>query len=176
MGVCCVKFSDDVIMEAMLKDFTKLASDVGQRLIGKSLHIVTAESCTGGWLAQTLTSIEGASAFFDRGFITYSNESKVELLGVADETLTKFGAVSEQTVKEMAQGALKYSRAQISLAITGLAGPGGGGEAKPIGMIWFGLVGTTLPLQAHCQRFVGDREQVRSQAVEFALKMLFNGV
>jgi nicotinamide-nucleotide amidase len=153
-------------------DFIQLASDVGQRLIEKSLHIVTAESCTGGWLAQALTSVEGASAFFDCGFVTYSNESKVELLGVSEEILAKFGAVSEQTVKEMAQGALKYSRAQISLAITGLAGPGGGGETKPIGMVWFGLVGTTLPLQAHCQQFSGDREQIRSQAVEFALNML----
>lgn len=157
----------------MLIDFTKLASDVGQRLIERSLHIVTAESCTGGWLAQALTSVAGASAFFDRGFITYSNESKVELLGVSEEILAKFGAVSEQAVTEMAQGALKYSRAQVSLAITGLAGPTGGGEIKPIGMVWFALVGTALPLQAHCQRFSGDREQVRSQAVEFALKMLF---
>lgn len=157
----------------MLMDFTKLASDVGQRLIEKSLHIVTAESCTGGWLAQALTSVAGASAFFDRGFITYSNESKVELLGVSEKVLTEFGAVSEQAVKEMAQGALKYSRAQVSLAITGLAGPTGGGEIKPIGMVWFALVGTTLPLQAHCQHFNGEREQVRSQAVEFALKMLF---
>jgi len=156
----------------MLMDFTELASSVGQALIKKSWRIVTAESCTGGWVAQVLTSVPGASACFERGFVTYSNKSKIELLGVAAETITKYGTVSEQTVSEMAQGALQHSNAQISLAVTGLAGPTGGSEAKPIGTVWFSLVGKDLKLQAQSKHFTGDREEIRKQAVHFILQWL----
>jgi len=155
-------------------DFTKLASSVGQALIERSWQIVTAESCTGGWLTQVLTSIPGASAFFDRGFVTYSNESKVDLLGVSAKTLSKVGAVSEQTVTEMAQGALKRSQAQVAVAITGLAGPSGGSEAKPIGTIWFGAASQDKPVLTKCEHFSGDRESIRKQAVQFALNMLLD--
>jgi nicotinamide-nucleotide amidase len=156
----------------MLMDFTELASSVGQALIKKSWRIVTAESCTGGWVAQVLTSVAGASACFERGFITYSNESKIELLGVAAETITKFGAVSEQTVNEMAQGALKHSNAQVSLAITGVAGPTGGSQKKPVGTIWFSLAGKNLELQTQSKHFSGNREEIRKQAVRFILQWL----
>lgn len=155
-------------------DFIKLASSVGQALIKRSWQVVIAESCTGGWLAQVLTSIPGASAFFDRGFVTYSNESKMDLLGVSAETLSKFGAVSEQTVLEMVQGALKHSQAQVAVAITGLAGPSGGSEAKPIGTIWFGVASQDKSTLTKCEHFSGDRESIRKQAVQFALDMLIN--
>lgn len=161
-------------MAVMLMDFIKLASSVGQALIERSWQIVIAESCTGGWLAQVLTSIPGASAFFDRGFVTYSNEAKMDLLGVSAETLDKFGAVSEQTVTEMAQGALKCSQAQVAVAITGLAGPGGGSEAKPIGTIWFGIASQNKPVLTRCEHLSGDRESIRKQAVQFALNILIN--
>jgi nicotinamide-nucleotide amidase len=156
----------------MLIDFTELASEVAQALQKKSWKLVTAESCSGGLAAQILTAIPGASVFFERGFVTYSNESKQELLAVAAETLQQYGAVSTQTVKEMAEGALQRSNAQVSLAITGLAGPGGGSLAKPVGTVWFGLAGNNLPTKTQSKVFNGNREEIRQQAVQFILQWL----
>ena len=131
--------------------------------------IATAESCTGGWVAQELTALAGSSAWFDRGFVTYSNEAKQEMLGVRAQTLKEHGAVSEQTAIEMAQGALERSRASVALAITGIAGPAGGTPAKPVGTVCFAWATKGRPARAETKRFSGDREAVRRQSVEYSL-------
>ena len=135
--------------------------------------LACAESCTGGWVAKVCTDRAGSSHWFDRGFVTYTNESKQELLGVEVKTLEQNGAVSEQTVAEMAQGALARSNAQVSLSISGIAGPGGGTLEKPVGTVYFGwaVAGKTVTERVH---FEGDREAVRSQAVSHALKGVLN--
>jgi nicotinamide-nucleotide amidase len=145
------------------------AQKVAQRLKASGGMIVTAESCTGGWVAQELTAIAGSSAWFDRGFVTYSNEAKQEMLGVRAETLQKYGAVSEQTALEMARGALQRSRGTVALAITGIAGPGGGTPTKPVGTVCFAWTTTARPARAETRQFSGDREAVRRQSVEFSL-------
>jgi nicotinamide-nucleotide amidase len=131
--------------------------------------IVTAESCTGGWVAQELTAIAGSSAWFDRGFVTYSNEAKQEMLGVRAETLKKHGAVSEETALEMAQGALQRSRGTVALAITGVAGPTGGTPAKPVGTVCFAWATKARLARVETRQFPGDREAVRRQSVEYSL-------
>ena len=149
---------------------TTLAEQVGQLLIKQQRMLATAESCTGGWVAKTITDIAGSSQWFDCGFITYSNLAKQEMLAVSPQTLAQHGAVSEATAKEMARGALQHSRAQISVAITGIAGPGGATPEKPVGTVcfaWALLGGEAQTATAH---FGGDREQVRWQAVEYALR------
>jgi nicotinamide-nucleotide amidase len=145
------------------------AEQVGKRLKASGGMIVTAESCTGGWVAQELTAIAGSSAWFDRGFVTYSNEAKQEMLGVRADTLRQHGAVSEETAREMAQGALGRSRGTVALSITGIAGPTGGTAEKPVGTVCFGWAtkqGATLAERKH---FPGDREAVRRQSVEYSL-------
>ena len=156
----------------MLPDFAKLAMLVGQALQKKHLKLAVAESCTGGWVAQVITSIAGSSAWFERGFVVYSNEAKEELLGVSREMLNKFGTVSQQVVVKMAEGALKNSHADISIAITGIAGPDGGSHAKPVGTIWFAWAIQNKPIQAICRYIDGDRTEIRSQAVAFVLEEL----
>jgi nicotinamide-nucleotide amidase len=148
---------------------TTLADKVGRRLKARGGRIVTAESCTGGWVAQELTAIAGSSAWFDRGFVTYSNEAKQEMLGVLAETLARHGAVSEETAAEMARGALEHSRGSIALAITGIAGPSGGTPSKPIGTVCFAWATRDRPARAETKRFPGDREAVRRQSVEYSL-------
>jgi len=133
--------------------------------------LVTAESCTGGGLAYAITAIPGSSKWFERGFVTYSNESKQELLGVSSNTLEKYGAVSEQTVIEMAHGALRNSHADFSIAITGIAGPDGGTAEKPVGTVWFAW-GTKDKIQSQLKFFQGDRKSIREQAIEYALGLL----
>ena len=152
--------------------FGQLSQDVGRVLLTKGFKLATAESCTGGWVAQVVTQTSGSSQWFDRGFVTYSNEAKQEMLGVQSETLQRYGAVSEQTVREMAEGALKHSRAHISLAISGVAGPSGGTADKPVGMVCFAWAGVNFPSQPTTRIFPGDRTQVRRQAVQFALQRL----
>ena len=147
-----------------------LATLVGTRLKAGGLTLATAESCTGGWVAQTVTAIAGSSDYFERGFVTYSNVSKEELLGVRDETLARFGAVSEETAREMALGALARSRAGVELAITGVAGPSGGTAAKPVGTVCFAWARRAEAARAETRRFSGDREAVRRQAVIRALQ------
>ncbi len=155
-----------------MSDFTAIASEVGALLQTKGLQLVTAESCTGGWVAQVVTIASGSSQWFDRGFITYSNLAKQQVLGVSSETLEQFGAVSEQTAQEMAQGALAHSDADVSLAVTGVAGPTGGTPEKPVGMVCFSWAIKGHTTQAATQYFEGDRTSIRSQSVEYVLEQL----
>jgi nicotinamide-nucleotide amidase len=131
--------------------------------------LATAESCTGGWVAQAVTAIAGSSAWFERGFVTYSNLAKRELLGVKQRTLKKHGAVSEETAREMAAGALRRSRASVALAVTGVAGPSGGSAAKPVGMVCFAWA-KGRRVRSETRRFRGGREAVRRQSVVRALE------
>ena len=148
---------------------TELAQKVGEALKARGLRLVTAESCTGGWVAMALTAVAGSSDWFERGYVTYSNEAKREDLGVAEATLQRHGAVSEETAREMAAGALRKGRGQVALAITGVAGPTGGTPAKPVGMVCFAWTdGSKMTSQT--KRFGGDREAVRRQSVVHALQ------
>jgi nicotinamide-nucleotide amidase len=147
-----------------MADLSTLSIELGEVLKERNLSLALAESCTGGLVAQTITSVAGSSAWFDRGFVTYSNESKIEMLGVRAETLEKFGAVSEQIATVMAHGALKHSHAQVAGSITGIAGPDGGTKEKPVGTVCFAWVGTKLPLSTTTKRFFGNRQEVRQQA------------
>lgn len=156
----------------MQQNFHKLAKQVGETLENKNFMLVTAESCTGGQIAQTVTSVSGSAAWFERGFVTYSNTAKQEMLGVQAETIKKYGAVSEQTAREMAEGALSHSHAQISLAITGVAGPTGGSKEKPVGTICFAWAGQNLTTYSTTKHFSGDRDDIRTQATQFALEHL----
>jgi nicotinamide-nucleotide amidase len=131
--------------------------------------LVTAESCTGGWAAQAVTAIPGSSEWFERGFVTYSNEAKREMLGVSRRTLKKFGAVSEETAREMARGALRRSRGSIALAVTGVAGPGGGSRTKPVGMVCFAWA-KGRSVRSETLRLQGNRDAVRRQSVLHALR------
>ena len=147
----------------------KLAEKVGQLLKRNRQMLVTAESCTGGWAAQAITSVAGSSDWFERGFVTYSNDSKRELLGVAQATLSKCGAVSEETAREMALGALARGKGTLALAITGVAGPAGGSKEKPVGTVCFAwALGDAV--RNETRRFNGDRESVRRQSVVRALE------
>lgn len=156
-------------MEEIEKKIMELAAQIGAQLKAQHKKIATAESCTGGWLAQAITSVAGSSAWFDRGFITYSNEAKHDMLGVSADLIKKCGAVSEEVVKAMAEGALKNSLADISIAITGIAGPEGGSPEKPIGTVWFAWVEKNADIKTSRQIFQGNRTAIRSQAVSFAL-------
>ena len=148
----------------------KLSRTVGERLKSAGATLVTAESCTGGWVAQTLTSVAGSSDWFERGFVTYSDDAKREMLGVRPETLSRHGAVSEETAREMAHGALERSRGTLALAVTGIAGPGGGSAAKPVGMVCFAWAGKSGGVRSETCSFRGDRESVRRQSVLRALE------
>jgi nicotinamide-nucleotide amidase len=149
-----------------------LARRVGARLKARRLKLATAESCTGGWIAQAVTSIAGSSDWFDRGFVTYSNEAKREVLGVRTRTLSRHGAVSEETAKEMAAGALARSRAQVAVAVTGIAGPSGGTREKPVGMVCFAWARKRRTPASVVRRFPGNREGIRRRSVAFALQGL----
>lgn len=151
---------------------TALATRLGATLKAQGLALATAESCTGGWVAQALTAIAGSSDWFDRGFVTYSNAAKQEMLGVDSDTLARHGAVSEPTACEMAAGALVHSRAQVALAITGIAGPSGGSPEKPVGTVCFAWSRKDAAPIAQTRQFDGDRESVRHQSVVFALQTL----
>lgn len=146
-----------------------MAAELGLALKAKGLMLAMAESCTGGMTAQAITSVAGSSEWFDRGFVTYSNAAKIDMLGVSSETLDKFGAVSEQTASEMALGALKNSASQIAGSITGIAGPDGGTEAKPVGMVCFAWASQNFPISTDTQLFHGNREQIRQQATIFMM-------
>ncbi len=148
---------------------TGLAQSLGRKLRERGGLLVTAESCTGGWIAQVATSLAGSSDWFERGFVTYSNASKEELLGVRRETLERHGAVSEEIAREMALGALAHSRGTLALAVTGIAGPGGGSPAKPVGTVCFAWA-RGGSVRAETRHFAGDREAVRRQSVEHALR------
>ena len=147
-----------------------LAEELAGLLVREEQMLTLAESCTGGWVAKVCTDIAGSSAWFERGFVTYTNDSKQEMLGVSDETLERYGAVSEQTVAEMAMGALARSHAQLAVAISGIAGPGGGSEQKPVGTVCFAWARSGISTEAERVCFDGDREAVRRQAVAHALQ------
>jgi nicotinamide-nucleotide amidase len=146
-----------------------LARDVGARLFAAQRRLVTAESCTGGWVSQAVTSVAGSSDWFERGYVTYSNAAKREALGVPARILDRYGAVSEQTAREMARGALRKSRAGIALAVTGIAGPGGGVPGKPVGTVCFAWA-RGRKIRSETKRFKGGRGRVRRQSVIHALR------
>lgn len=157
-----------------------LALKLGDALHAQHRMLATAESCTGGWVAKVLTDIPGSSSWFDRGFVTYTNQAKQDMLGVPAMVLEKYGAVSEQTVQAMARGGLHHSQADFSLAISGIAGPGGATADKPVGLVCFAWAekrATAAPRvwSAH-HIFNGDREAVRRQAVATALQEMLDGV
>ena len=153
-------------------DLIALSEAIGAPCRQRRLLLATAESCTGGWVAQVITHTAGSSAWFDRGFVTYSNEAKVGMLGVSAETLAEFGAVSQEIAEEMATGALKNSNALFSLAITGIAGPTGGSPGKPVGTVCFAWCRRGDEADAETRQFAGDREAIRRQAVIHALQGL----
>ena len=147
-----------------------LATRLGRRMAQAGRLIVTVESCTGGLIAAALTETPGSSVWFDRGFVTYSNAAKVDMVGVSAQTLADFGAVSEATAMEMAAGALERSGAWLALSVTGVAGPGGGSPEKPVGTVCFGWATRDASPRATTVRFAGDRAAVRHQAALFALQ------
>ena len=153
-------------------DLAALSESVGAACRRQRFLLATAESCTGGWAAQVITHTAGSSGWFERGFVTYSNEAKVEMLGVQAGTLEQFGAVSPETAAEMAAGALKNSKALISLAITGIAGPTGGSPGKPVGTVSFAWCRVGETANTETAVFAGNREAIRRQAVIHALRGL----
>lgn len=152
-----------------MDELAQLAQQVGVALQAAGLSLATAESCTGGWVAQEITAIAGSSQWFERGFVTYSNEAKQDMLGVAPDTLARYGAVSPQVARAMVLGALGHSRAQVALAITGIAGPGGGSTEKPVGTVCFAWARQGQEPRLLNTLFSGDRLAVRQQAVRCAL-------
>jgi nicotinamide-nucleotide amidase len=149
-----------------------LAAEVGRALKARGWMLACAESCTGGWIGQCVTMVPGSSDWFERGFITYTNVAKMEMLGVRKETLQAHGAVSEQTVQEMARGALERSRAQVSVSVSGVAGPSGGSADKPVGMVCVGWAVRGGVERVTTLQLAGDRDAVRRQSVVAALEGL----
>jgi nicotinamide-nucleotide amidase len=153
----------------------ELATRVGRRLLGSGRRMVTAESCTAGWIAKAMTDVAGSSQWFDSGYVTYSNSAKVRDLGVSQQTLDAYGAVSDQTVREMARGALRVTGADVAVAVSGIAGPNGGVPGKPVGTVWFAIAckrGDDVAIESRRQLFERDREAIRRRAVEFALELI----
>lgn len=154
----------------------RLSMQVGEALKARGMMITTAESCTGGWIAQVLTAIAGSSTYVDRGFVTYSNEAKQDMLGVPAATIATHGAVSEEAVRAMAAGALAHSRAQLGVSVSGVAGPGGGTPFNPVGTVCFGWAvrpikqPAAVQVQSARMLFEGDRESVRRQSVQYSLQ------
>ena len=153
--------------------FQQQLQNLASNLSTQNLKVTCAESCTGGLLAANLTRLPGSSAWFDMGFVTYSNEAKQQMLNVNPTTLAHYGAVSEEVVREMALGALISSKADYALSISGIAGPGGGSDEKPVGLVWFG-VASKKRIWAEFKVFNGDRDQVRAQAVQHAIQLLLS--
>ena len=151
---------------------TEIARNLGRLAKRRGADIVVAESCTGGGVAAAITRVSGSAKWFDRGFVTYSNAAKHEMLGVAKRTLGNHGAVSEAVAIEMAKGALRHASADVSVAVTGIAGPTGGSRSKPVGLVWFAWAARKHGVQARVFRFKGDRVEVRRQAVAMALQGL----
>lgn len=151
-------------------ELERLAAEVGAALRARGWLLASAESCTGGWAAQAITAIAGSSGWFERGFVTYSNAAKRELLDVPAEVLVRFGAVSEETARDMALGALTRSHAHVAFAITGIAGPDGGTPDKPVGTVCFAWALEDGRVLGARERFDGDRAAIRAQAVRHALR------
>jgi len=166
---------DTSAMEPDLNELmTLLPLRLGQELARRGKRLAVAESCTGGWIAKVLTDLSGSSAWFDRGYVTYSNEAKQEMLGVDGEIIRARGAVSEETVLAMASGVLNHCRADLSVAVSGIAGPSGGSPEKPVGTVWLAWADRNGRLTARREQFSGDRESIRAQAVVAALQGLFD--
>ena len=157
-----------------MSELNQLARQLGDALLRRGWKVAVAESCTGGWVAKCLTDIAGSSAWFDRGFVTYSNAAKREMLGVSAEKLDTAGAVSEPTVMAKAAGALAHSEADLALAISGIAGPGGAVPGKPVGTVCFACAVKDELQQADTQYFSGDREAVRHQSVAHGMRRLID--
>ena len=153
-----------------MSNLYELAERVGEALKSRDMMLATAESCTGGWIAEAVTMVPGSSEWFERGYVTYTYISKREMLGVRDETLGEHGAVAEQVVREMAEGALERSHAQVAVAVSGIAGPGGGTPGKPVGTVCFAWAVKSGATRAETKHFAGDRETVRRRSVERALE------
>ena len=159
--------------ESLIREISSVASEFKSLSSQYGDVYVTAESLTAGFIGASVVEIPGSSGWFDRGFITYSNESKMELLEVKEETLKTVGAVSEETAVQMVEGALKHSSlATIGVSVTGIAGPDGGSVQKPVGTVWMGLMKKGHKAYAHCFHFKGDREEIRLQTTLMALKGL----
>jgi nicotinamide-nucleotide amidase len=156
------------------RDLDRLAKRLGKACLEREVAVATAESCTGGGTAEAITRVAGSSAWFDRGFVTYSNAAKEEMLGVSKESLASHGAVSEEVACAMAAGALNRSNADVSVAITGIAGPGGAMPGKPVGLVWFAWGVRGGEVQSRAMRFKGDRVRVRRQAMAVALQGLID--
>lgn len=158
------------------KDILKLTQILGEKFLAQKIILTTIESCTGGMLAAQLTSISGSSTWYDKGFITYSNQSKIDYVGVKENTINKYGAVSQETANEMALGAIMHvydnSQSNFSLSITGIAGPSGGTKLKPVGTIFFAIANKENIIFEHKALFKGNRAEIREKAVLFALNQL----
>ena len=159
--------TDDIIVQ-------RLADQLGSALKRGGLLLVSAESCTGGWIAQSVTDVAGSSAWFDRGFVTYSNAAKTEMLGVESKLIEREGAVSGPVVLAMAAGALQFSQARVAVAVSGIAGPTGGTPQKPVGTVWFAWQVWDKKPVARCEVLSGDRREVRRQAVIVSLRGLLD--
>ena len=145
------------------------AAELGRRLAGKKAVLAVAESCTGGLVAKRITDVAGSSGWFERGLVTYSNRAKQELLGVSADLLAQFGAVSSECADAMARGLLVMTPADWVVAVTGIAGPGGGSKDKPVGLVWFGWAHRHGTVEVESRRFDGDRETIRAAAADVAL-------
>jgi len=154
----------------------EMIQQLAEQLIERGHTMGTAESCTGGMVAAQITAVNGSSKWFECGIVTYSNESKQMLLGVDAETLEQFGAVSEPVVIQMVEGLLARTNASVGVSISGVAGPGGGSEQKPVGTVFFAWAGEGFQTRAQRMQFDGDREAVRKQATEYALRQLFEAI
>lgn len=163
----------DVAMNVLSDaDLDAMAKALGERLLSMRQMLVTAESCTGGWIAKCMTDVAGSSAWFDCGMVAYSYEAKQALLAVRPQTLEQFGAVSRETVVDMVSGALVHSGATVAVAVTGIAGPSGGSDDKPVGTVWIGWKRRGGYARAEVFHFDGDRDAVRRQTVAAALRGL----
>jgi nicotinamide-nucleotide amidase len=156
------------------EELKQLATELGDRLKARDWMLATAESCTGGWVGQLVTAQPGSSSWYERGFITYANDAKIEMLGVPEATLAEHGAVSEETAMAMAAGALAHSHAQAALAISGIAGPSGGTREKPVGLVCYGWALADGTLMSSTCRLDGDRDEIRSRAVAAAMRGLID--
>ena len=158
----------------MNDELNQIAVRLSQRLISLGLCMASAESCTGGWIAKAMTDLPGSSACFERGFITYSNAAKQEMLGVDPVTLARHGAVSEEVVRQMVQGAIARSQASVAVAVSGIAGPDGGSDDKPVGTVWLAWGRRGGDVIARCELFSGDRREVRYRSSIVALQGLLD--
>ncbi len=170
MGLFYPKSREVMFLESEL---FKLAEQLGRLVKADGKTIATAESCTGGWIAQVITDVPGSSAWFDRGFVTYSNAAKVQMLGVNPQTLEHYGAVSAETATEMAAGVLAHSAADVAVAVTGIAGPEGGTIDKPVGTVFIAWAHKNGEVQVVKKQWTGNRRQIRAQAVKSAIEGLW---